>query len=67
MIKKSFQIKGMHCSSCSILIEGELEDIGVRARADYAKARLETEYDETKISETDIVAAVRRAGYAVSK
>ena len=35
MIKKIFKISGMHCVACSQNIEGELEDMGVKAWIDY--------------------------------
>lgn len=63
MIKKTYTVKGMHCSSCPLLIEGELEDIGVSARCSYAKGTLTVEYDETKLDEDKIRAAVTSAGY----
>lgn len=66
MAKKTFKIKGMHCSSCSILIEGELEDIGLASKANYQKQVVEVETDGTHTDE-DIIKAVKRAGYEVVK
>ncbi len=67
MQKKVFQIPDMHCSSCVMrleAIEDELE--GVRsARASYQKARMEVEFDETKVSEAAIIEAVKKKGYQV--
>lgn len=63
MIKKTYKVKGIHCSSCPLVIEGELEDIGVIARCNYAKELLEVEYDETKLDEQKILTAVKVAGY----
>lgn len=65
MMKKTYTVKGMHCSSCPLLIEGELEDIGAKARCNYAKEILEVEYDETKLNEEKIQAAVASAGYSL--
>jgi copper chaperone CopZ len=47
-----FAISGMHCTSCSLSIDGELEDtIGViRATTNYAKAKTIVEYDPSKVS-----------------
>ena len=41
MTKKTYNIKGMHCTSCALMIESDLEDAGVRARVSYAKQTLE--------------------------
>lgn len=65
MTKKTFKIKGMHCSSCAVALEWELEDLGVKAKCSYAKAQVEVEYDEVKITSDLIVASVNRAGYSV--
>lgn len=65
MIKKTYQVKGMHCSSCPLLIEGELEDIGVRAKCKYASQTLDVEYDEAKLDENKIRTAVKSAGYEI--
>lgn len=63
MMKKTYKVKGIHCSSCPLVIEGELEDIGVKARCNYASEVLEVEYDETKLDEDKIRSTVQSAGY----
>lgn len=65
MTKKTFKIDGMHCVSCAMLIEGELEDRGVRATCNFAKAVVDVEYDPAKISDDTIKQAVKAAGYSV--
>jgi len=64
-MKKTLQIKGMHCPSCSFLIEGELEDIGVASRANYQKGEATVEFDEKKVTEEQIRAVIKKAGYSV--
>jgi copper chaperone CopZ len=64
MITKTYQIEGMHCTSCSILIEGELEDIGVNATVNYAKAEVTVTFDPERISERKILEVIRQAGYS---
>jgi len=66
MIQKTLVVTGMHCTSCAFLIEGELEDIGVTAKASYQKGEVAVSFDETKISEKDIYKTIVNAGYAVS-
>jgi copper chaperone CopZ len=65
MIKKVFKVVDMHCSSCAMMIESIEDDLPgiVRIKASYQKGRLEVEYDETKVSEAKILAAVKQKGY----
>lgn len=62
-IKKKYKVEGMHCASCAMLIEGELEDIGVSAKCSYAAQLLEVEIEPTQVSEDTIKEAVHKAGY----
>ena len=63
--KLIFHISGMHCSSCAMNIDGELEDTpGVKkASTSFAKNRVEVEFDEDQASVPQIIAAIARAGY----
>lgn len=65
MKTKTFTIGGMHCTSCALMIESDLEDIGVLARCNYAKQTLEVEFDEKKIDEKTITDVVSKAGYQI--
>lgn len=65
MTKKTYKISGMHCASCSLVIEGELEDIGVKAKANYAKQTVEVEFDVQKIKDEQIVKTIEEQGYQV--
>ena len=68
MIKKVFKIKGMHCTSCCLSIDGELEDTGgIReSNTNYAKEQTEVEFDEKKINEKKIVEIIKTVGYSAS-
>ena len=59
----------MHCVSCSLTIDGDLEDAdGVkRAHTNYAKALTEVEFDPAKTSEKAIMAIIKKAGYTVEE
>lgn len=63
MAKKTYQVLNMDCSSCAMLIEGELEDAGIIANCSYAKQTLEIEgeHDEEKVKK-----AVKAAGYSLA-
>jgi Cu+-exporting ATPase len=65
MTKKTFRVSDMYCVNCAIRIES-LEDSlpGVRSvSASYKKGQMTVEYDETRLNESQIVAAVKRLGY----
>ena len=65
MMKKTFRIKDMHCPNCAMHIESIEDDLpGVRqVSASYQKGQMVVEFDETKIGEAEIIAAVKKAGY----
>jgi copper chaperone CopZ len=65
MIKKIFKIPDMTCSNCAMKLES-LEDTldGVREiNASYHKLEMVIEFDESKLTEEQIVAAVKKKGY----
>jgi len=65
MIQKTFKVPDMTCSNCAMKLES-LEDTleGVREiNASYHKLQMTIEYDETKLTEAQIIAAVRKKGY----
>jgi len=65
MVKKIYKVKGMHCTSCAMVIESDLEDVGVKSKCSYAKQTLEAEFDEKKVSEKKIADVVNNAGYSL--
>lgn len=67
MRKQTYQIEGMHCSSCVMLIDMQLEEIdGVNStKTSYQKGQSEVEYDESKVQDPEIIAAIAKAGYKV--
>ncbi len=67
MTKKTYKIDGMHCTSCALLIESDLEDAGVKATCNYAREILEVEFDEKKVDEGKIKAIVTSSGYRVGE
>lgn len=65
MIKKTFKVEDMTCTNCAMKLES-LEDTleGVREiNASYHKLEMIIEYDESKLSDEQIVAAVKKKGY----
>lgn len=60
------QVDGMHCASCGLLIDDELEDVpGVRSsRTDVRKGRSTIRLDDEGAADhAALIAAVERAGY----
>jgi len=66
MIKKTFRVTDMHCTNCAMVIEGIEDDLpGIRqVTASYQKMQMTVEYDETKVSEAQILEAVKSKGYS---
>jgi copper chaperone CopZ len=65
MIKKTFKVPDMTCTSCAMKLES-LEDVldGVKEiNASYHKLQMTVEYDESKLTDEQIIAAVRKKGY----
>jgi len=70
MLKKTFKIPDMTCSACVMKLEGLEDDLdGVKEiNASYHKLEMVIEFDESKLTDEQIVAAVRKKGYtAVEK
>lgn len=65
MIKKKFKIEGMHCTSCAMVIDMDLEDLeGVKSsKTSYAKAETEVKYDSEKIDLEKITETIKKSGY----
>lgn len=59
------QTTGMHCQSCSMLIQMNVGDLeGVHAVvSDYASGITEVTFDPEVVSVEDVVAEVEKAGY----
>lgn len=64
-MKKKFKILDMHCSSCALTIDMDLEELdGVNsAKTSYAKAELEIEFDPEKVSDDLILETIKKSGY----
>ena len=65
MIKKTFKVPDMSCGNCAMKLES-LEDTldGVKEiNASYHKLQMTVEYDETRLTDEQIIAAVKKKGY----
>jgi copper chaperone CopZ len=69
MMKRTFHVDGMHCPNCAMQIEGvedELDGI-IGVRASYSKALVEIEYDESRVSPSQIFTKVKELGYTLTE
>ncbi|OGE30521.1 hypothetical protein A2631_00315 [Candidatus Daviesbacteria bacterium RIFCSPHIGHO2_01_FULL_44_29] len=55
----------MHCSSCAMSIDFDLEDLeGVKvAQTNFAKQETEVEVDTEKVTDKDIIETIKKTGY----
>lgn len=66
VVKKKLNIEGMHCTSCSMNIDFDLEDINgvITAKTSYASQVCEIEFDEEKLSLSQIIEVIKETGYS---
>ncbi|WP_096635786.1 heavy metal translocating P-type ATPase [Clostridium cochlearium] len=64
-MKKSFKIEGMTCAACAKTVERVSKKLqGVtEANVNFATEKLSVDFEETKVSISDIQAAIEKAGY----
>ena len=66
-MKQNFDVKGMTCSACSAHVERAVSALGVDSvSVNLLGNSMTVEFDETKISQKDIIAAVKKGGYSAS-
>ena len=55
----------MHCTSCAMTIDMDLEDLdGVKkAQTSYAKAECEIEFDPKKVTDKYVLESIKKSGY----
>lgn len=65
-VTKRFTTTGMHCPSCSMLIQMDVNDLpGVSSvSSDHRTGMTEVTYDEGTVTPDEIVEAIAKAGYA---
>ncbi len=64
-MKKTFSIKGMHCASCVMALEGSLGKVpGVtNANVNLATEKATVEYDPAQVTDEHLASAVANVGY----
>jgi copper chaperone CopZ len=63
--RQIFRITGMHCTSCAMSIDMDLEDLaGVsEAKTSFARSTTEVVFDPTRVDVETIVRTIGQAGY----
>ena len=64
---QKFKINGMHCASCAMNIDGELEDADgvLEAKTSYARQVTEVRFESEKITSENIKSLIQKTGYTV--
>ncbi len=67
--RAKLQIEGMHCVSCAMNIDGELEEIDgvVSATTHYASATTTVTFDETKTNLSVFQKTIEKLGYSAEE
>ncbi|HLC88362.1 MAG TPA: heavy-metal-associated domain-containing protein [Patescibacteria group bacterium] len=65
MKKIKLKIDGMHCTSCAMNIDFDLEDLdGVKvSKTNYAKQETEIEFDASKVKQEVLIETIKKTGY----
>lgn len=63
-MKKIYKIQGMHCPSCAVVIQMDLEDAGINSKCSYNKGILEIKNDHNL---NEVIEIVKKAGYTLQQ
>ncbi|MCR4284813.1 MAG: sulfite exporter TauE/SafE family protein [archaeon] len=67
MVKKTLDVDGMTCNSCTRVIEMSLKGRTNSVSASYQKGEVEVDYDIEKISQEEIEEIIEKEGYSVRR
>lgn len=61
----TLDIAGMHCTSCALNIDLDLEDLTgvISVKTHFAKAQTKVIFEEEKISIEEIIGSIKKIGY----
>lgn len=67
-VTKKIAIKDMHCTSCALSIDMDLEEIEgvISSNTSYARMECEVVFDESKISLSAVIEQIDKTGYTVA-
>jgi copper ion binding protein len=67
IMKKTFNVKGMHCKSCELIIKESIGDVDGVSNVDVSliKNTVTVDYDDEKVKDTMIKKIIESEGYYV--
>jgi copper chaperone CopZ len=67
-MKKTYTITNMECPNCAMILESIEDDLpGIRRiDASYARGQMTVEFDENKVSESQVLDEIKRKGYRIT-
>ena len=65
MSQTTLKVEGMSCNHCVKSVEGALKAIGAKGTVDLNAKTVTIQYDETKLNENALKAAIEEQGYDV--
>ncbi|MGI6215959.1 MAG: cation transporter [Christensenellales bacterium] len=69
MVNEQYNVEGMHCASCQAAVEVVTQGLpGVeKSEVNLLTKNLSITYDESKLSEKEIISAISRLGFTATK
>lgn len=63
------KISGMHCTSCAMNIDGELEELDgvISSDTSYANAMTKVQFDPKKVNKEKFREVIKKLGYAIEQ
>lgn len=67
--KLDLKLSGMHCTSCSLNIDGELEETEgvISVQTSYAKSQTTINFDPVRVKKEKLVEVIEKLGYKVGE
>lgn len=67
MLKKTYTVTNMECPNCAMIIESIEDKLPgvVEITVSYRKGQMTVAFDETQVTEAQILAAVEKKGYQI--
>ena len=66
-MKKTIQVKGMHCRSCEIMLTESIEETGTKVvSANHAKGEIVVDFKDEKKEMGNVKKAIEKEGYQVA-
>ncbi|HZY10351.1 MAG TPA: heavy-metal-associated domain-containing protein [Bacteroidota bacterium] len=66
MKTQELRIEGMHCSHCIMAVRKELSKVPTVIVEDVLIGKAKVQYDESKVSNTQLAKAIEEAGYLLA-